>query len=173
MDPSTDGGRAAPVGDAALFDAVLFPHRSLSRAGFALLMGAVSAVAFAAGVMFWVVGAWPVFGFLGLDVLLIYIAFRLNYRAARRYETVRLDAGELVVERVDRKGARQRVALPAYWLRVAVLEEGAGQGRLVLSTHGQSVEIGSFLSLAEKEGFAAALGGALARLRMAEHLRPE
>ena len=67
---------------------MLTPHRSLGPTGFLILMAVLGGVSFAAGIVFLLVGAWPVFGFFGLDVLLIYCAFRLNYRAARAYEEV-------------------------------------------------------------------------------------
>ena len=51
-------------------------------------MGLIGLVSFAAGAMFFVVGAWPVVGFLGLDLLLIYLAFRASYRSGRAYETL-------------------------------------------------------------------------------------
>src|SRR4029078_9097194 len=72
------------------FRALLTPHRSLSPTGFMILMGAVCLVSFGTGLLFYLLGAWPVIGFMGLDVLLIYVAFRLNYREGRLYELVDL-----------------------------------------------------------------------------------
>src|SRR3982074_1881857 len=71
-----------------LFSALLMPHRSLNRAGFLVLMGFLSAVSFAAGLAFLLMGAWPVLGFFGLDVLAIYWAFRINFRDARATEVI-------------------------------------------------------------------------------------
>ena len=82
------------------FSAVLLPHRSLGRKGFIVLMGVISVVSFLTGIAFYMKGAWPVLGFFGLDILLVYGAFRLNYRAARVYETVELSDSELKVTRV-------------------------------------------------------------------------
>src|SRR5215475_7576317 len=81
----------------ALFAARLTPHRSLSQAGFVLVMAVLGAVSFAAGIVFLLIGAWPVFGFFGLDVLLVYWAFRANYRAAAAYEDVVVTPSELRV----------------------------------------------------------------------------
>src|SRR5579872_4032025 len=86
-----------------LFSAIITPHRSLSGFGFLVLMGAVGAVSFAAGTLFLILGAWPVFGFFGLDVLLVYWAFRLNYRAARAYEEVMVTPSELRVRKVSHR----------------------------------------------------------------------
>ena len=70
--------RNAEATEPTLFSAVLTPHRSLGAVGFVVLMSLLSALSFAAGIMFYLIGAWPVVGFLGLDVLLVYLAFRAN-----------------------------------------------------------------------------------------------
>src|SRR6202795_2791525 len=87
-----------------LFSALLTPHRSLNRAGFLVLMGFLSAVSFAAGVAFLLMGAWPVFGFFGLDVLAVYVAFRINFRRARASEEIRITPTELRLRRVSHRG---------------------------------------------------------------------
>ena len=53
-----------------LFSALLTPHRSLGSVGFIVLMSIVAVVSFAGGVVFYIVGAWPVGFFFGLDALL-------------------------------------------------------------------------------------------------------
>ena len=102
----TESPSAVRTGGEILFDAVLSPHRSLSPRGFALLMAAICAFSFAAGLGFFLAGAWPVVGFLGVDVALVYFAFRVNYRRARMYETLRLTHDGLVVERIDHWGGK-------------------------------------------------------------------
>src|SRR5258708_21374152 len=85
----------------ALFSAVVTPHRSLSHAGFLIVMAAVGGISFVAGTAFLLLGAWPVFGFFGLDVLLVYWAFRVNYRAAAAFEAVTVTAFELRLKQSD------------------------------------------------------------------------
>lgn len=143
------------------FDAVLYPHRSLSRKGFLIVMIMVGAISFAGGMAFLMLGAWPVFGFLGLDAALIYIAFRLNFRDGERYERVRLGDDSLEVLQVAPGGAETRASFPPYWTRVLV----DGEGCLVLRSHGRSMELGRFLVEHEKESFRAALDQALRELR--------
>ena len=87
-----------------IFDAELTPHRSLPPQGFMLLMGLICVISFLAGLAFYAVGAWPVVGFLGLDVLLIYLAFRASYRSARIVETLSLTRSALTVRHTDRWG---------------------------------------------------------------------
>jgi len=97
-----------------LFDAVLTPHRSLSPRGFWLLMGCIVAVSFTGGLVFLIAGAWPIFGFFGLDVALIYWAFRASYRSGRLRERLRLTRDELTVERIDPRGKLRRWTFQPY-----------------------------------------------------------
>jgi uncharacterized membrane protein len=144
-----------------LFSALLTPHRSLGPKGFMVLMTAVCIVSFGTGLMFYMMGAWPVMGFMGLDVALIYIAFKLNYRAARLYETVDLTPEALTVTRVAPSGKAQSWSFSPYWVRLS-LEERIGQSsELSLASHGRRLVFASFLSDPEREDFAQALRAAL------------
>src|SRR5215475_1262112 len=101
-----------------LFSAMLTPHRSLSATGFLLLMVLIGGLSFAAGVTFLLMGAWPVFGFFGLDVLLIYFAFRINYRAATAFEQVWVTPSELKVRKVTHRGKVSEWTLNPLWVRL-------------------------------------------------------
>ena len=149
----------------ALLDAVLQPHRSLSQAGFALLMGFVGLIGFANGIAFLTIGAWPVSGFCGLEIGLFYLLFRLNYRGTRMFERVRLTPAALTVERHDLRGRIRRWSFQPYWLRVTIDDPPEPDSPLLLSSHGRSLAIGGFLPPAERLDFARALMQALARLR--------
>jgi len=149
----------------AHFDVLLTPHRSLSPRGFVFLMAAVCAVSFAAGLAFYMMGAWPVVAFFGLDVLLIYLAFRINYRHGRMYESLRLTRGALTVKRVDHWGEVSRWRLQPAWIQVLVDESPRHASRLTLRSHGRSVTIGAFLTVEERRDLAKALRGALTKLR--------
>ena len=157
---------AGGSGSGAVFDAVLMPHRSLGPRGFLLLMGAIGLVSFGTGLVFLLLGAWPVMAFCGLDVALIWLAFMLNYRAARLRETVRLTAGVLEVRRLHPSGQEQSWRFNPYWVRLA-LEDNQHTERadLKLRSHGRELIVGHFLSEPEKLEFAKALGDALATAR--------
>jgi uncharacterized membrane protein len=155
--------------DAVLFDAVLHPHASLTPRGFYLLMAAVGVISFCAGVAFVIAGAWPVFGFFAIDIALVYYAFKLNYRDARRYETVQLTDSTLTVERVAPSGKRERWRFQPYWLQVEIEDQPAPDSALTLRSHGRAVEIGSFLTTDEKIDLANALRSELKKLRT-QHL---
>ena len=146
----------------ALFAARLTPHRSLSRTGFVLVMTVLGAVSIAAGMVFLLIGAWPVFGFFGLDVLLVYWAFRANYRAAAAYEEVVVMPSELRVRKVSHRGQVSEWALNPLWARLEYeIDEEFGMQRLYLVSRGRKLPIASFLPPQEKESFAAALAAAL------------
>ncbi len=147
------------------FDAVLHPHRSLSPVGFAILMAAIAGVSFLAGLAFWLMGAWPVVGFLGLDVLLVYVAFRASYRSAREYETLRLSNEVLEVRHVDPRGRVSAWQFQPYWVRVELGDDDLAT--LALASHGRRQPIGRFLSPDERRDLAAALRDALRRQRSA------
>lgn len=157
---NSDGSNANP-----LFEAVLTPHRSLPPVGFLVVMGALIAVSVAIGVGFSLVGAWPVIGFLGIDILLVYLAFRISYAAARECQHVRLSVERLEVVFQEPGGTDRHAVLEPYWARVEVEPVDARHGRLVIRSRGEVVELGGFLANDEKQAFAQALREALRQAR--------
>lgn len=148
--------------DAPIFAALLTPHRSLGRTGFLIVMLLFGGVSFVAGMVFLLMGAWPVFGFFGLDVLLLYLAFRINYRAAAAYEEVTVTATELKVRKVTHHGRVREWTLNPLWVRLeAVTHEDYGMEKLLLVTRGRALPIATLLGPDEKASFAKALGAAL------------
>lgn len=162
-----DSNRAQP---APLLELTLRPHRSLSPAGFWAIMTVLVALSFVGGVVFWLIGAWPVIAFVGLDVALVYWAFKASYAAGRAYEQVRLTHDALVVRRVAASGRRHEETLPPHWLKVEIDQPRGRTTQLRLSTHGRAVTIGAFLSPDEREEVASVLRAALARMRAAPGL---
>jgi uncharacterized membrane protein len=145
-----------------IFSAVLTPHRSLSRKGFLILMTVLGLISFATGTVFLLAGAWPVFGFCGLDVLLIYGAFRLSYRRANAYEQVTVTPSELTVRQVSHHGRISEWTLNPLWVKLdRVVHAEFGIERLFLVSHGRRLAIAGFLGPQEKESFALALSAAL------------
>jgi uncharacterized membrane protein len=144
---------------------VLLPHRSLASRNFRLLMGLLGLVSLAVGVGFVSIGAWPVIGFFGLDVGLVYLAFRLNYRSARQSETLRLAGHVFTVERVSVRGEHREWRFQPFWLRVILEERGDASNRLLLTSHGRSLVIGDFVPPPGRRELAATLREALARWR--------
>lgn len=148
-----------------LFDAFLHPHRSLSRRGFFWLMAVFGLFSLTMGALFFLQGAWPIFGFYGLDVLVLYLFMRANYRSARIYEKLQLTPAVLTVERGDHTGPRSTDQLQPAWLRVAIDDPPRHESQIRLSSHGRTIIVGSFLSPPERVEVADALKEALDRLR--------
>jgi uncharacterized membrane protein len=152
-----------------LFDAVLSPHRSLPRSGARVLLAGFAAASTAVGLGFYLIGAWPVVGFLGLDVALLWGALRLSYVTARRSERLRLSPDALTIHRVDQWGRAESVALaPPQWLRVEMDDPPRHASRLRIGSHGRGVTVGDFLQPEERLEVARALRAALARLRFVQ-----
>lgn len=145
----------------ATFNAVLRPHRSLSPLGFVVLMSLISLISFVVGMYFLLLGAWPIMGFFGLDVLLMYWAFKLSYRSGLEYETVELSSERLTLTHFDPRGKRHSIELNPYWVRVGLTEEHDGRTIMWLASHGREIVFGRFLSDDEKRDFAGALSSAL------------
>lgn len=143
----------------------LRPHRSLGPLGFWILMGVICAVSFAAGIYFLSVGAWPVLGFFGVDVLAIYWAFRASYRSGQLLETLELTDEALTVRRLSPGGRLQQWTFPSYWLQVDLDEPVAHGSQIQLRSHGKSMIVGAFLSPDERKDVADTLRRALARQR--------
>jgi len=148
------------MSDTVHFSTSLRPHRSLSREGFGWLIRVAVAANLLIGLPMFLVGAWPVMGFMGLDVLLLWYFFRRSYLDARQSETLTLTDRELIVERHSPEGEREELRLEAYWLRVEL-----GERLLVLSSRGNRVVIGRFLSPGERAQVAADLKAAIAEMR--------
>ena len=157
-DPVTASGRP-------FFERVLLPHRSLDLRRFHLLMGLLGLISLAAGMGFVAVGAWPVIGFFGLDVALVYLAFRLNYRTARQSETIRLADDTFTVERVSVRGERRNWRFQPFWVRVILEERPDTSNRLLVTSHGRSLVIGDFAPPAMRRELAATLRDSLTRWR--------
>ena len=147
------------------FEAVLSPNPPLSDGGLMVLMLAVALASAGLGAAFVVAGAWPVAGFMGIDVLLLALAFRVCRRRSRCCELLRLDAEGLHVKRVGADGRSVEWRFDPYWVRVGMDEPPRSHSLLTLSASGRTVCIGRFLTAEERHGLARALRSALARYR--------
>ena len=143
----------------------LVAYRSLGPTGFAVLMVLVVLINLLIGGAFFYLGAWPVLGFCGLDVALIYVAFKVNYRDGRLAETIDLTPGQLTVTRVHPSGNRERFEFNPYWVRVRLAERVDGRNALTLASQGKEFDFARFLSDDERRDFAESLSGALAKAR--------
>lgn len=153
----------ASAADEPFFRALLTPHRSLGRTGFMILMGGMLFGWLVTGAFFLSHGAWPIFGFFGLDVVLLYAAFRANYRAARAREEVSISRTALDIRKTAPSGRSEDHRFNPFWAKFAVSRHSEiGITRMSVEGQGRSVSIGGFLNPDDRESFAKAFQQALA-----------
>ncbi|WP_291843769.1 DUF2244 domain-containing protein [Maricaulis sp.] len=145
--------------------AELAPNRSLANPAFIALMIAIGTISFTAGIFYLAIGAWPVLPFFGLDVFLVWLAFRISYRDGRAREFVRVDGRDIEVVRQHPTGHRRRYRLPTAWVRLRLVDPQAHHAQVALVAHGKALVLGQFLSPPERGEFATALGAAIERAR--------
>ncbi|MEM6851999.1 MAG: DUF2244 domain-containing protein [Pseudomonadota bacterium] len=151
--------------DDVVFRALLYPNRSLPNSGFMAVMAVVCGVNFIAGAYFMALGAWPVLGFCGLDIALVYGAFKLSYRQGRLHETIHITPDRMTVSRVSPAGLESRWILQPYWVRVAIDSPVEHHSQLRVTSHGKTLVLGAFLSPEERESLGEALAQALQKAR--------
>jgi len=151
--------------EALHFEAVIVPHRSLSVRALRRLLLVICLMCGASAAVFVWLGAWPVGGFTGLELLLAAFLFRLNARAVRGSEMLLLTDAGLRVIRTAPDGARRERTLSPAWLNLVMEDRPGRVPALLLVARETRIEIGRDLGEAEKRDLAEALGGALHRLR--------
>jgi len=149
-----------------VFDATITPHRSLGQNGFRIVMTLVCLASVISSIPFVVLGAWPVAGFFGLDVLALFVAFHVNFRHARAFERIIVTPLEILLRKVSHHGREAVWRSNPIWTRLErQTDEDYGLLALRLVSRGRSVAVGAALSPQERAGFADALGSALASAR--------
>ena len=138
----------------------LWPYRSLWPRGFRLLMISILCLSFAISTLFFVLGAWPVIGFMGLEIGFVWFLFRRNYRAGEVLERLDIGATQTSLTSIDWRGKEQKQIFNSPWLSAEIQSADGRQDKLMLRLHGQKLEIGSFLPPIEKPPLAAALNAA-------------
>ena len=151
----------------------IWPHRSLSQKGFAILIASLVGLLSTIGIGFFLAGAWPVIGFFGLELLVVWSAFHLNYRAAKVRETIETSTEILKIEQTDERGKSAITEFPVGWLRVHLSPSvtpdlsARYRQRVILSSHGRQAEVGAFLHPAEKAELRREIDGMVSRSRAA------
>ena len=133
-----------------LYKITLYPYRSLNKTGFFLLMLALGLISFTAGVIFMLKGAWPVFGFFGLDVLLVYIFFKINFKSGKKKEVIILTKNKLIIKIYNSEKTFKIFKLDSSWLKINLIKLKNHTSKLQISSKNKSIIIGSFLRYHEK-----------------------
>jgi uncharacterized membrane protein len=142
----------------------LTPHRSLTREGFVALMAILVLLNLAGGLLFFVAGAWPVTGFMGLDVVLVWWAFRQNFTDGRRAERISIARDRVTLQRLSLAGPGETLEFNRRWLKVELEFDVARDvvGRLLLVYQGSKTEVGAFLGGDERRSLCKEIKAALA-----------
>lgn len=149
-----------------LFAATLTPHRSLTPRGKRVVIALVAALALVPGFVFYVAGAWPVVGFMGLDVLAIWAALTISMRGGRAYEVLTLWPGALELKRVDPKGQEDVLSFEPFNVRFVIDRDfNERVTGLWLKERERKVPLGAFLSTDEKLSLSKVFGAALRKAR--------
>lgn len=161
FDIGPDGEDANPI-----FAAELRPHRSLSPSGFALMMIIVAAICISNAYFYYHLGAWPVAIFFFFDVVLLYVAFKLSYRAGLVREHVMVSRSALQVRKIEPNGRERQHTYNPYWAKFIVdRHDEIGITSMKITGEGYQSTIGSFLNPDDRESFAKAFSTALAKAK--------
>ncbi len=147
-----------------IFEALIFPHRSLTPKGTVIVVAALLALTCAVVARFWLWRAWPVVAFSVVEVPLLVLLLLINHRRARASELIMLDSAHLTVTRTDASGRRNQQTLPVAWLRIE-LDSTKGTPRIVASSHGRGYEVGAFLHEPDRISLFDALKASLYNIR--------
>lgn len=149
-----------------LFAATLTPNRSLTRKGFRVVIALVVVMASVPAIVFSSLGAWPILGFLGLDVALVWWALAAARREGKREERITLWPDQLELTQVDAAGKETLTRFNPYFVKL-VVDRDFNERTIAmhLRTRESDVVIGNFLSQDDKSSFAKAFGTALKRAR--------
>jgi uncharacterized membrane protein len=153
------------LGPAPVFEAVIVPHRSLTGRGTLVLIAVMAICSAAIAARFWLLGAWPVIAFSGVEVSLASLLLGINLRHARARELISLSSMEITVVQTDHRGRRRSFSLPSAWLQIRLETSGNRESRLLLRSHGRGREVAAFLHTPAKLSLFESLRDALYRLR--------
>lgn len=152
--------------DDLVFAARLTPYRSLGPTGFRVLIGCIGVICLVVSLVFFLAGVWPVAGFMGLDFLLIYWAFKANYREARGFEDIEVSRSHVLLRRVAPSGRIREHAFPQFGTRLEVnRHDEIGITAMTIVNRLKRVEFGKFLNPDDRESFAMAFGNALRKAK--------
>jgi uncharacterized membrane protein len=146
-------------------DAVISPHRSLSRRGFIILISILTLINAVTAMVFVALGAGPVPVFLALDVVAVVVAFAISRRSAMRTERIQVSAREVRVMLATSRGVQTVWSSPTAFTRVTLLGEAEDERDLRLRLSNREVAVAGALSRRERLDFCQALDGAIMRAR--------
>jgi uncharacterized membrane protein len=132
-------------------------------------MLALGAISFCVSFVFLLTGAYPVIGFMGAEILALWLVFQASFRAQAARTYVRVTAESVVVRKVDGWGRERRARLASHFARVEFDRTADGPNALRVATSNKAYPLGEFLTPRERETFARRLDQALLEARRERH----
>ncbi|URK86571.1 DUF2244 domain-containing protein [Rhizobium sp. RCAM05350] len=161
-----DGNAEISNEEQPVFAAELTPYRSLGIKGFKVFLLIAALMSLVHTFVFVVIGAWPIVFFFGLDFLLLFGAFWLNYRSARAREEISVSRTDVAVRKFTPAGRMTEHRFNPFWARFNISRhQEIGIVSMQLSDRQRTTDIGSFLNRDDRETFATAFSGALATVK--------
>ncbi len=152
--------------DAPILALRLWPNRSLSRRGFAWVIGLVAAgIALPLLPLIGTKVALGLLPFLVAAPLALYVALRRSYYDGRLVEELRLWPDLMTVERREPRGTVRRWQANPFWVRPRLADNARIEKYLTLEGGGREIELGAFLSPPEREALYADICAALGTLK--------
>lgn len=149
-----------------LFAATLTPHRSLTRRGYRYVIALFCVLATIPGIVFFSLGAWPIVGFLGLDLIAIGWALSASMKSGKQFEEVTLWPDELEVKQVAPSGKVELTRFNPFFVKLVIDRDfNERTTALHLRTRDSDLVIGAFLNPDDKASFAKVFGSALKKAR--------
>lgn len=144
---------------------ILIPNCSLTPRSAVLFFATLFIVSLTIALFFWSMGLWPVLPFWGLEMLLLGAALLLSLRRRRYRQELLLTESEISIITTSPAGEdRQRFS--RHWARVSLRSPRTSlhPSRLVIESHGRTLEIGHFLTEEERRSLARRLNAMVGRL---------
>ncbi|MGH8742964.1 MAG: DUF2244 domain-containing protein [Burkholderiales bacterium] len=132
--------------DAAAYTLTAKRNNSLTTAARYLVFGFIFVVSFGISLAFAAFGAWMILPFAGLEMLVLFLAFRYIDRRSDDYERLTMSGDKLLLE-CRSGGELKQFEFNRYWVQVVC--DAAGS-RLALRSHGREVELGRHLMEEER-----------------------
>ena len=152
--------------ESPLFAALLTPHRSLSPSAIRWVIAFTALMASIPGIAFFAMGAWPVVGLMGLDVILLTWALTASYTDKDAFEEITLWPDALEIRNVSKTGKETNFSLNPFMVRLSVSRDDEARiTALKIVARDTEIEIGRFLTPDDKANFAAVFAPALHRAK--------
>jgi len=148
-----------------LLEAHLTPSVAIKLSAVRWILSLFGCVCVFMGVTFALIGAQPVLGFMGIEIILLFAVYRFCVRNSRMAEQIILSGHSVLFRRIDRYGNISITNFEPLWLRIEI---GGAKGvfrHIVFASKGRSCNVGVFLTPEEKVVLLNTLQRALRKLR--------